>query len=294
MIARSLVAAVASVTAVAGPTVVAKIPVSATAQPCAAQAGGRYVWVSEYGQPYVLRIDPRTNKVVGKSGVGLGACALSPGAGSMWVEDTNSATVSRVSLSTGRRTAAIHVGISPQDITFAYGTAWVSTQATGDLERIDPARNKVVKRWRFSGATGVVAAFGSVWVTGSNGVLRIDPATNKVLATVPTEAAAVWTAASDDAVWVTGFAGLVRIDPQTNSVVKTIPLGGNVLGDPDVIGGDVWVPEPRTNMIAVVEPSTNAVVRTIHAGRGPFVLNQIGGEAWVPSWKGRDIWRIKP
>jgi YVTN family beta-propeller protein len=291
---RTLIALVASTAAVATPTVVAKIPVSAAAQPCAAQAGGRFVWVSEYGQPTVLRIDPRTNRVLGRSHVGFGPCALTYGAGSMWVEDTNSSTVSRLSATSGKRTAVIHVGLLPQDIAFADGSAWVTASGGSSLERIDPARNRVVRRWSFSGASGVVAAFGSIWVAGSNGVLRVDPATNRATTTVQTEAGAVWTAASDDAVWVTGIAGLVRIDPRTNTVVKTIRFGGTVLGDPDVVAGSVWVPEVRRNTVAIVDPATNAVMRTIKVGAGPFVLNQIAGEAWVPSWKGRDIWRIKP
>ena len=89
--------------------------------------------------------------------------------------------------------------------------------------------------------------------------------------------------------------GLVRIDPQTNTVTTTIPLpGAPYLGDPDVVDGLVWVPQIRKNTIAVVDPATNALARTVKAGTGPFVVTQIAGEAWVPSWKGHDIWRIKP
>jgi len=29
-------------------------------------------------------------------------------------------------------------------------------------------------------------------------------------------------------------------------------------------------------------------------GAGPFVVTEIGGEAWVPSWRGRDVWRVRP
>jgi hypothetical protein len=32
----------------------------------------------------------------------------------------------------------------------------------------------------------------------------------------------------------------------------------------------------------------------VKTGTGPFVVTQIAGEAWVPSWKGKDIWRIRP
>lgn len=292
---RTLIALIAAAGAVAAPTVVARIPVSIATAPCAAAAGGRFVWVSEYGAPYLLKIDPRTNKVVSRTGIGIGSCGLGYGAGSLWIEDTSSSTVSRVSAATGKRTRAIRVGLTPYDATFAYGAAWVTANTAGELERIDPATNRVVKRWKLQQATGVVGAFGAVWATGTDGVIRIDPATNALTATIPVAGGAGWTAASADAVWVTTPTGLTRIDPQSNSVVAAVGLpGAPYLGDPAVVGGRVWVPQIRRNSIAVVDPATNTVAATVKAGSGPFVVTEINGEAWVPSWKGHDIWRIRP
>jgi len=144
-------------------------------------------------------------------------------------------------------------------------------------------------------ATGAVGAFGAVWGAGSNGVIRVDAESHKLLATIPVAGGAGWTAASADAVWVTTPTGLARIDPTTNAVAATIPLpGAPYLGDPDVVDGQVWVPEIRKNSIAVVDPASNAVTETLRAGIGPFVVTTIHGEAWVPSWKGKDIWRYRP
>jgi YVTN family beta-propeller protein len=292
---RILLAVIAAATTAVAPAVVAPIPVARFAAPCAAAAGGRYVWVSEYGAPYLLRIDPRTNKVVSKTQIGTGSCGLGYGAGSLWIEDTSSSTVSRVSASTGKRLKAIPVGITPYDTTFAYGAAWTTAYGQGELERIDPRRNRVVGRWKLPQATGVVGAFGSVWAAGASGVVRVDATTRKLLATIPLPAGAGWTAASSDAVWVTTPTGLARIDPQTNSVAATIPLpGAPFLGDPDVVGGMVWVPQIRKNTVAVVDPASNTVVQTVKTGIGPFVVTAIRGEAWVPSWKGRDVWRFRP
>jgi YVTN family beta-propeller protein len=293
---RTLIALLAaSATTSAAPAVVAKIHVAPYAAPCAAAAGGRWIWVSEYGRPYLLKIDPRTNKVAGKTGIGSGSCGLGFGAGSMWIEDTSSSTVSRVSVSTGKRLKAIQVGISPYDTTFAYGSAWTTAYGQGELERIDPARNRVVNRWKLPSATGVVGAFGSVWAAGAEGILRVDGLSYKVLARIPLPNGGGWTAASADAVWVTTPTGLARIDPQTNTVAATVALAGApYLGDPDVVNGQVWVPQIRKNSIAVVDPATNAVARTVKAGVGPFVVTTIRGEAWVPSWKGKDIWRFRP
>lgn len=293
---RTLIALIAAATsAAAAPSIVAKIPLALSTAPCAAAAGGRFVWVSEYGSPYLLKINPKTNKVVGKTKIGFGSCGLGFGSGSMWVEDTSSSTISRVSVTTGKRLKAIPVGSTPYDATFAYGAAWTTSYGLGELERLDPGRNRIAGRWKLGQATGVVGAFGSVWAAGSEGVIRVDPGSNKLLATIAIAGGAGWTAAAADAVWVTTPAGLARIDPETNAVTAAIPLpGAPYLGDPDVVGGLVWVPQIRKNTIAVVDPATNAVLRTVQAGSGPFVVTQIAGEAWVPSWKGHDIWRIKP
>src|SRR3954454_12444318 len=162
------------------PQGVAKIKVAANTAPCAAAAGGRFVWVSDYGAPYLLKIDPVRNRVLSKTQIGFGSCGLGFGAGSLWIEDTSTNTISRVSATTAKRTAAIPVGSTPYDATFAYGAAWATANGAGDLERIDPARNRVVKKWPLPTAVGVVGAFGSIWATGADGVIRIDPATNTV------------------------------------------------------------------------------------------------------------------
>ena len=271
---------------------IARIKVAPGTAPCAAAAAGGAVWVSEYGAPYLLRIDPKTNRVLSKTQIGFGSCGLGAGAGSLWVEDTSSSTVSRVSVRTRKR-IAITVDAQPYDATFAEGAAWATAHTGGYLDRIDPLKNRVVKRFRLPSATGVVGAFGSIWATGSDGVIRVDPATNTVVATIPLPGAG-WTAASNDAVWITSPAGLTRVDPATNQIAATVEVAAPALGDPAVVAGDVWVPEIRQNAVAIVDPATNQVVRTVKVGAGPFVVTEIGGEAWVPSWKGADVWRLKP
>jgi virginiamycin B lyase len=78
-------------------------------------------------------------------------------------------------------------------------------------------------------------------------VTRIDPATDRVVATIPVPRGAYSVAAADGAVWVTGAIdrAVARIDPATNRVAATIPLDGSPV---DVAVGSVgvWVVEGRT------------------------------------------------
>jgi YVTN family beta-propeller protein len=77
---------------------------------------------------------------------------------------------------------------------------------------------------------------------GRNSVWRLDAATGRVEAIIPTGNESLALAAGADTVWVTNQAeGTVsRIDPIMNSVLRTIRLGFNPHGVA-VANGEVWV-----------------------------------------------------
>ena len=39
-----------------------------------------------------------------------------------------------------------------------------------------------------------------------------------------------------------------------------------------------------------VESNGYGLLRLV--GAGPFVVTELNGEAWIPSWHGRDVWRL--
>lgn len=85
---------------------------------------------------------------------------------------------------------------------------------------------------------------------------------------------------------------MARIDPATNRVVATIRVGtapGNPAVAPD---GTVFVPNTRSNTVSRIDPATNKVVNTIPVGTGPFPAAEAFGDIWVPSYGGEDVWRI--
>src|SRR5438876_9866762 len=78
----------------------------------------------------------------------------------------------------------------------------------------------------FPGSCGeAVAGNGAVWVArvSDNTVLRIDPQTNSVIATIPVGPQPEGIAVTPGAVWVVNKGGpsVSRIDPATNQVVAT-------------------------------------------------------------------------
>ena len=58
--------------------------------------------------------------------------------------------------------------------------------------------------------------------------------------------------------------------------------------------GLVWIPNTGSDTISVVDPGTNAVIRTVAVGRQPYPLRLLYGDVWVPNGGGSEVWRIRP
>jgi DNA-binding beta-propeller fold protein YncE len=125
-------------------------------------------------------------------------------------------------------------------------------------------------------------------------VARIDPATNRVVATVPVGSQPTRLAVSDDAVWVTSLVGgtVTRIDPRSNRVVAVIDTGGR----PVHIAADgrwVWVAYPLDTLVKRIDPRTNRVVGSLRVVQ-PQGMAVGFGSVWVPSQRGREVLGLDP
>ncbi len=176
----------------------------------------------------------------------------------------------------------------------AHTTAGSPTPAGGAPS---PVRLHVSATIKVGAANAVTYGEGSIWVAvsandGSFGgwILRIDPATNKIIARIPVDAVPGWEVGEggltvgDGSVWVTGAvnapgglgspghgsdAVVIRIDPGTNRVVDTISLGGVFGLDVAIDKNGVWVlidDDSNRPEVMRIDPSTDAVVATIPLG----------------------------
>lgn len=86
------------------------------------------VWVVCYWQQQLLRIDPRTRKVVARIPIGSGPLAVATGAGSVWVTNRDSHDVSRIDPRTNKAIAAIRLpaNLSPFGVAAHEDGVWVS------------------------------------------------------------------------------------------------------------------------------------------------------------------------
>ena len=87
----------------------------------------------------------------------------------------------------------IGIGADVSDIAVAFGSVWVADGNDGTLSQIDPKLNSVERTLRFGGASqlapqpvfSVATGAGSVWLTRGDRVLRVDPQTEQVTASIP-------------------------------------------------------------------------------------------------------------
>jgi DNA-binding beta-propeller fold protein YncE len=145
-----------------------------------------------------------------------------------------------------------------------------------------------------------------LWVAGEHSLHRIDPSTNRVVATIPLGGAAPLgdVALAPDAAWVPGEASatLWRVDRIDNRVAGTTRVGRRLLGPVDVAAWDgaVWVvccalehgDRPRGTLFRI-DPRRSRVVRRIPIAEGPLAVAADADGVWVATASGA-LLRVDP
>ena len=135
--------------------------------PVAAATGAGAVWVVDYDDGTLARIEPRSaNAVAWTTQVGQAPVAVALGEGAIWVASSQGDSVARVDPENGAVTAAIPVGRHPTGVATGAGAVWVANNLDGTVSRIDPNTNQVVATITVGEAPrGVAFAGDRVWVS---------------------------------------------------------------------------------------------------------------------------------
>jgi class 3 adenylate cyclase len=120
------------------------------------------------------------------------------------------------------------------------------------------------------------------------GLIRIDPAANKVSGRYPFENT-LTLAVTDDAVWISSHSGMRKFIPSTGEVVGSELNPLHTLGIcnarapcPVVAGGgSVWFMDPSGGRVARVDPTTDHVIKTFHVGFSALGGVYDDGALWV-------------
>lgn len=167
-------------------------------------ADARSLWVASQ-DGYLDRIDVRTRRVAARVRVGLSNAVASDGTG-VWIAAATRAAVLRVDPRTNRVVRTIPIGGIPRALAVGAGSIWATTAGSNRVWRIDPRQNAVVAAVAATDGSGDVAvAGGRVWVasTSSPVVVAIDPATDRVVATIQLASPVLHLAGDGTRLWLT-------------------------------------------------------------------------------------------
>jgi streptogramin lyase len=215
------------------------------------------LWVADFDAAEVLRLDPASGKVLGSTAVGTAEDVL-PVGGTIWVTNHHEGSVTRIDAGTAKPIGTVVISQAgtngPHQIAEGAGSVWIGDGHAHQVIRLDPSTGKTTARITmpsdFDPCGGIAATDTAVWITGchdSPDMVRIDPATNSVVADIPLGGYGDHPIVVDGAVWepVGGagfFHGLVRIDPATNTVDRRLPIAALAdVGGSVIAGGEVWV-----------------------------------------------------
>jgi virginiamycin B lyase len=189
------------------------------------------VWVSSARANHVVQLIPSTNKVGFIVDVQRPCSGLAFGFDSVWVPSCGTHMLIRINQSTGKAVAEIDA---------------------------DPANSE----------GGITVGAGSIWmVVKPSKLIRINPESNSVIATITLPSSSDNPTFADSFVWVSSFGHdqLLKIDPASNTVVDTIAIGPK----PRFLtagAGSIWTLNQGNGTVSRLDIKSNKVVATIPCG----------------------------
>jgi hypothetical protein len=249
--------------------------------------------------------------------------------GSIWVANIHADEVRRYEPDTMAELARIP---APSAAWFGVtdDAVWVTHQTNVGLSRIDPKTNTVVADvGDVPPCAEPVIAFESLWQSACDAgvILRIDPSTNEVLDTIPSEGH-LWLTLAGGRLLAIGSAGLATLDPETGAftalpnddvadaefltsdgetawaqtptrLVQIDPATGQTLQTLDYPGvraidfaGDSAFLTTAGEGVAELDRATNEVRRTIPVPGGELLPFVIGDTLWVTDFNNSLLWRV--
>jgi hypothetical protein len=91
---------------------------------------------------------------------------------------------------------------------------------------------------------------------------------------------------------VTAADTLLKMDPATGKVLARVRLGGTLaeaVEGPDAL---VWVTDKERSLVHRVYARQATVTDTFEAGPGAFALARVGTSMWITSFAGADVRRF--
>ena len=239
----------------------------------------------------MIRIDPRTGKVLATIGLGEEPGGIAFGERSVWVTSRHAPTLFRIDPSVNEvvdRFSLPMDGVETDltgEVAVGAGSVWVGHGAFNPgawVERLDPATGRVQARFSILGGDVDHLAFGEggLWAasTPSGELRKIDPRTNRVVLMRTLQSDLCCVAAGGGYVWAaTNPSGDVWKLTRNGTRQRTIALSSAVehLAYRD---GALWATLGGSGAVVRIDPTTDAVRRY---DVGHFVTGVDAGDGLV-------------
>jgi len=185
-----------------------------------------------------------------------------PAGGLVWVSAPNAGQVYAIDTSTNELAATIDIGRFPRDIAVADGRVWVVSETEGLVWRIDPTTLSVVETIHLNGNTLHIDADASrLWVVGGLGLRVVDLASGTRYDAITNRCYDV--TIGEHYVWVSQLQDnqLLQVDPATRRVVATVPLDGQP-GAVLYAHGYVWTVLADSNELLMIDESSGEIAHS--------------------------------
>jgi YVTN family beta-propeller protein len=188
----------------------------------------------------------------------------------------------------------ISLGGETNGVTVCAGSVWVAvhTEAADIIDQVDPATGKTVGS--IDRAINSACFEDEPWAAVSGTTIEhVDPATRTALANISIEAFYVGAAAGS--IWAPSRHDLVRIDPKTAAIVATIHVSPDA--DLTEVEGDdhaIWATAKESNTIYRIDPATNKVVAKINGGLYAHGILVQADAIWISNAHEDSVTRIDP
>lgn len=226
-----------------------------------------------------------------------GAVTMAIGEGGVWILGArNNLAVVDPATAELRKVIPITASAGATGVTVGFRTVWVP--GNQGLTRIDPATDAELSPVRLperAAGTEVVAGKEAVWAISTiNDLLRVDPATGKVVGSIALNGSPTDLDYGDGAVWILDElqGTLTQVDAATEKT-RTVSLPG-ALNDLAVGAGAVWVLDSSAGTLTMIDPVTMNSERTIRVGEHPVSLAAGLKAVWVANGSDGTISHVNP
>ena len=207
--------------------------------------------------PVALLVEPKNGHVEASLALPGRPTAMANDGERLWLAGAGG-KLARLSARGSPDLETVNAGGTIGGVAVGDGSVWVTDQDTGSVLRIDPATSKIVDQIRSgNGATAALFAAGSLWVANQTDgtVSRIDTARDKVTKTIP-----------------------------VGEAPRALAFGA----------GSLWVADGQLGTITRVDVDTNLPLSSISVGTAPTAIAFGEGSLWVGNAQGGGVSRIDP